>query len=40
MTYFLTSARLGFRQWTAADLPLAVALWQDAEVTRYLGGVL
>lgn len=39
MTYFLTSARLGFRQWTAADLPLAAALWQDVEVTRYLGGV-
>ncbi len=38
MDYFLTSARLGFRHWAAADLPLATALWQDPEVTRYLGG--
>ena len=38
MSYFLTSARLGFRHWTEADLPLATALWQHPEVTRYLGG--
>ena len=36
--YFLTSARLGFRHWTADDLPLATALWTDPDVTRYLGG--
>ena len=32
--YFLTSARLGFRTWTRADLPLALSLWGDPEVTR------
>ena len=36
--YFLRSARLGFRTWTDADLPLALALWTDPEVMRYLGG--
>lgn len=36
--YFLTSHRLGFRPWNADDLPLARALWGDAEVTRYIGG--
>jgi len=36
--YFLTSARLGFRCWTANDLPLANQLWGDAEVTRLIGG--
>jgi ribosomal-protein-alanine N-acetyltransferase len=36
--YFLQSARLAFRCWTEADVPLAVALWGDAEVTRHLGG--
>jgi RimJ/RimL family protein N-acetyltransferase len=36
--YLLTSARLGFRPWTANDLPLAMALWGDPEVTRYIGG--
>jgi RimJ/RimL family protein N-acetyltransferase len=37
-TYFLTSARLGFRHWTADDFPLALALWGDLEVTRLIGG--
>jgi [ribosomal protein S5]-alanine N-acetyltransferase len=36
--YFLTSARLGFRCWSAGDLPLAKQLWGDAEVTRLIGG--
>lgn len=36
--YFLKSARLGFRCWSADDLPLARALWGDLEVTRYFGG--
>jgi RimJ/RimL family protein N-acetyltransferase len=34
--YFLTTARLGFRRWTAADLPLALALWGDAEVMAFI----
>jgi [ribosomal protein S5]-alanine N-acetyltransferase len=36
--YFMTTARLGFRQWTMNDLPLALALWGDPEVTRLIGG--
>lgn len=32
--YFLHTVRLGFRCWTAEDLPLAVALWADPTVTR------
>jgi ribosomal-protein-alanine N-acetyltransferase len=36
--HFLKSARLGFRCWTADDLPLARALWGDIEVTRFFGG--
>lgn len=38
MEYFLKSARLGFRHWTEADLPLAEALWGDPEVSRLIGG--
>lgn len=38
--YFLTSARLGFRCWSMDDLPLASALWGDAEVTGLIGGPL
>jgi len=38
MDYFLKSARLGFRGWTEADLPLAEALWGDPEVARFIGG--
>jgi len=38
MDYFLKSARLGFRCWTDEDLPLALALWRDAEVTALVGG--
>ena len=36
--YFMTTERLGFRVWTREDLPLAVALWGDPEVMRYIGG--
>jgi [ribosomal protein S5]-alanine N-acetyltransferase len=32
--YFMRSERIGFRCWTAEDLPLAVAIWGDPEVTR------
>lgn len=38
--YFLTTARLGFRCWSVEDLPLALALWCDREVTRFIGGPL
>lgn len=38
--YFLQSARLGFRRWEQADLPLAVALWTDAEVMSHMGGAM
>ncbi|HXQ97869.1 MAG TPA: GNAT family N-acetyltransferase, partial [Candidatus Limnocylindrales bacterium] len=36
--YFLKTVRLGFSQWTSDNLPLALAIWGDAEVTRYVGG--
>jgi ribosomal-protein-alanine N-acetyltransferase len=36
--YLLKSERLGFRWWTADDLPLAQRLWGDLEVTKYFGG--
>ena len=36
--YFLTTARLGFRWWTADDAPLAQQLWGDPAVTHYIGG--
>jgi RimJ/RimL family protein N-acetyltransferase len=34
--YFLQSPRLGFRCWRDVDLPLAVNLWGDPAVTRYI----
>src|SRR5713226_9574562 len=37
-SYFLKSTRLGFRCWTEEDLPLALALWGDPEVGRFIGG--
>jgi len=37
-SYFLTSARLGFRCWSLEDLPLAMELWGDPAVTAWLGG--
>lgn len=41
MRWFLQTERIGFAHWHAEDLPLAQALWGDAEVTRYIaaGGV-
>ena len=36
--YFLLSDRLGFRAWSAEDLPLAIQLWTDARVTGAFGG--
>jgi len=36
--YLLKSDRLGFRWWTAEDLPLAQQLWGDLEVTKFFGG--
>ncbi len=38
MTYFLTSTHLGFRCWTEEDLPLAMNLWGNPEVTAFIGG--
>lgn len=38
MNYFLKSRRLGFRCWTPEDLPLAIELWGDPEVTALIGG--
>ena len=38
MDYFLKTKRLGFRSWTNEDLPLALALWGDPEVTARIGG--
>lgn len=34
--YFLTTARLGFRTWREDDELLAIALWGDPEVARYI----
>jgi RimJ/RimL family protein N-acetyltransferase len=34
--FFLRSARLGFRRWREGDLPLAMKLWGDPAVTRYI----
>src|SRR5438874_2691460 len=34
--YFLSSSRLGFRHWDETDLPLAIGLWGDPAVTRYI----
>ena len=37
-TYFLKTERLGFRPWSLDDLPLALVLWGDLNVTRLIGG--
>jgi ribosomal protein S18 acetylase RimI-like enzyme len=34
--YFLETDRLGFRSWRADDLPLALALWGNPDVTRFI----
>jgi ribosomal-protein-alanine N-acetyltransferase len=36
--YFLKTPRLGFRCWSEKDLPYAVALWGDPQVTQFIGG--
>lgn len=36
--YFLSTERLAFRWWRPEDLPLALALWGDPQVTRLIGG--
>lgn len=36
--YFLRTPRLGFRRWSAGDLELALSLWGDIRVTRFIGG--
>ena len=38
MDYFLSSTLLGFRHWTAADLPLAESLWMNPGVMTHMGG--
>jgi RimJ/RimL family protein N-acetyltransferase len=35
-TYFLTTDRIGFRTWAVDDLPLAMGLWGDAQVTSLI----
>jgi len=37
-SYFLRTERLGFRRWCPSDLPLALKLWGDIDVTRLFGG--
>jgi len=34
--YFLETSRLGFRHWCDGDLPLAMGLWGDPAVTRFI----
>ncbi len=36
MDYFMTTDRCGFSYWTERDLPLAVSLWGEPEVTKYI----
>jgi [ribosomal protein S5]-alanine N-acetyltransferase len=35
-SYFLHSARLGFRRWQESDRAHAIELWGDPQVTRYI----
>ncbi|HET9401207.1 MAG TPA: GNAT family N-acetyltransferase [Candidatus Acidoferrales bacterium] len=37
-SYFMTTQRLGFRCWGENDLPLAMSVWGDPKVTRFVGG--
>lgn len=34
--YFIRTPRLGFRQWCENDLGIAIALWGDYEVTKFI----
>ncbi len=36
MNYFLSTDRCGFSHWSQSDLPLAISLWGEPEVTRYI----
>jgi len=36
--YFLKTDRIGFRSWTLDDIELAIDLWGDAEVAKFIGG--
>ncbi len=36
MDYFLKTKRCGFSHWKAEDLPYAISLWGQPEVTRYI----
>jgi [ribosomal protein S5]-alanine N-acetyltransferase len=36
--YFFRTTRLGFRLWAQDDLPLAMTIWGDPQVTRFVGG--
>ena len=36
--YFLQSSRLGFRPWKEEDIPLALELWGNPEVTKHIDG--
>jgi [ribosomal protein S5]-alanine N-acetyltransferase len=36
--YFLKTGRIGFRTWTLDDIELAIDLWGDPDVARYIGG--
>jgi ribosomal-protein-alanine N-acetyltransferase len=36
--YFLRTERPGFRSWRDSDHSLAIGLWGDAEVTRFIDG--
>ena len=38
--YFLKTKRLGFRPWSVDDTDLAVRLWSDSAVMRFIGGAL
>ncbi|MCD6013703.1 MAG: N-acetyltransferase [Flavipsychrobacter sp.] len=38
--YFLTTERIGFREWNLGDIEHAMTIWQDEEVTKYTGGPL
>lgn len=38
MEYFLKTNRIGFANWNEDDLPLAIKLWGDPDVTRLFDG--
>ena len=40
LNYFLVTERVGFHHWAPEHLPLALALWTNPEVMRFVGGPL